>query len=1057
MTAVTATIVGGLTVDAEFTNGNIEVAVEVASPLSVTVEIGGGGISSILKDRTITGNGITTPLSIQPQIDILIGYIQQLAPALEIDSITVTWDETTIAVTVVSSGGLTPKTTVWELEGTTLTVTVTDAIGTETSEIVELSETNAITINSLGVTWDNGFVFDLDATGGFGDYIITYVQTDNLLDVTVTDQIGITATTQLDLDNISPIVIASINFEVEGEVAEITCVASGGFGDLLYSLYFGDEFVESNSTGIFEVETEGSYYVVVPDEGGATQGVSDVIQVVFTVDIPLGLTLTALSQTSIKIDWICPEDVEIYASTDGTNFSLVDTVLKEVETYTHTPLTIGAIYYYKIRAKVGTRFSDYTAVKDEITHTPEYTTYVNGLAVALSVSQATKINKTVRLIKVGLVINNLSDAFDNLYLWRNTQEEAALRNLVKNAHYATNVNSVFTINEGFRGNGVNQLINLNYNPNTQGVKYTRYSCSLGVYINDNLTASTYHDTGNDTGGTNRNYINTRNAGNLLEGSANADFLTADITGGTSVGLSMISRISQTEVIMYKNGANVTKTITAATAVSSAAAAALAATNYSPRSQGACFWGRGFSVAELDVIDAAFDFYFYDPINDEYFVDEGPDDYPILQSMIDNAAEESTVTFGTDISDLYRLSQPLVFKSNVNYVLKGILKVKKGRVVALTADCPIGQQYVEVESPEYFAIGQWITTIDDRMLDERELYFGWGGKIVDIVENKIYLENANPYVEILVSENARCGHSQGCVSMENLDNVSFTGTGIIDGNRFNQIAVLPYAGLDLHGHWEHQRCAMALVVWACHDTIVGDGLKVRNGLAHSISISGSLLPGGRINERLTVRNIEASGAHDKNILVRFIDDATFENIYTHHAGWEDGMIFYSHCRNYTVDGVLATHNPRYGFAVNGAAGNINANIQNITSEFNSGNSGILIAGRETTASHLIVKDRFTIGSNFESWDITIDDVQITSAAGIYTTIFSVGVSKRVAITGLVMTNSVSKTGSYAIGVSPDAEDCSITDGSISNHTGAIISQAQYDNCDDWTDFTGLVIS
>lgn len=49
----------------------------------------------------------------------------------------------------------------------------------------------------------------------------------------------------------------------------------------------------------------------------------------------------------------------------------------------------------------------------------------------------------------------------------------------------TNVNSTtFTAGIGFTGNASTMYINTNYNPSTQGVKYTLNNCSFGVYHNN---------------------------------------------------------------------------------------------------------------------------------------------------------------------------------------------------------------------------------------------------------------------------------------------------------------------------------------------------------------------------------------------------------------------------------------------------------------------------------------------------------------------------------------------------------------------------------------------
>ena len=46
----------------------------------------------------------------------------------------------------------------------------------------------------------------------------------------------------------------------------------------------------------------------------------------------------------------------------------------------------------------------------------------------------------------------------------------------------TAVNSpTFTANQGYNGNGTNSYLNTNYNPSTQGVKFTQNSASMGIY------------------------------------------------------------------------------------------------------------------------------------------------------------------------------------------------------------------------------------------------------------------------------------------------------------------------------------------------------------------------------------------------------------------------------------------------------------------------------------------------------------------------------------------------------------------------------------------------
>jgi len=78
-----------------------------------------------------------------------------------------------------------------------------------------------------------------------------------------------------------PITISSLTYELTGDdEATITCVASQGVGTLTYTLSKDGSDIESNETGIFVVEEEGTYTVTVSDEVGSTDA-SDDVEVVF--------------------------------------------------------------------------------------------------------------------------------------------------------------------------------------------------------------------------------------------------------------------------------------------------------------------------------------------------------------------------------------------------------------------------------------------------------------------------------------------------------------------------------------------------------------------------------------------------------------------------------------------------------------------------------------------------------------------------------------------------------------------------------------------------------
>lgn len=125
---------------------------------------------------------------------------------------------------------------------------------------------------------------------------------------------------------------------------------------------------------------------------------------------------------------------------------------------------------------------------------PEIKTYLTGLVTPLSNPQQIKLNRFVKTIKVGFGITSLANVFDILRMPVETAE-GRLRNLAKNAHHATAINSpVFTANKGFKGNGTTSYINENYNPFVDAVTYTVSNASIGLYSGtDNV--STVADSG----------------------------------------------------------------------------------------------------------------------------------------------------------------------------------------------------------------------------------------------------------------------------------------------------------------------------------------------------------------------------------------------------------------------------------------------------------------------------------------------------------------------------------------------------------------------------------
>lgn len=98
-------------------------------------------------------------------------------------------------------------------------------------------------------------------------------------------------------------------------------------------------------------------------------------------------------------------------------------------------------------------------------------------AGGLSSAQKKRIDTLIR----GLIADGDWPLFDNILLFANETQGAALIDLVS-LRAATAVNSpTFTSGQGFAGNGTTSYINTNWNPSTMGVAYALNSSHIAVY------------------------------------------------------------------------------------------------------------------------------------------------------------------------------------------------------------------------------------------------------------------------------------------------------------------------------------------------------------------------------------------------------------------------------------------------------------------------------------------------------------------------------------------------------------------------------------------------
>ena len=91
-------------------------------------------------------------------------------------------------------------------------------------------------------------------------------------------------------------------------------------------------------------------------------------------ETPTGVTATVISDTEIQLDWTAGSTNEdgfsIERSLDNITYAEIATTLKGVVHYHNTGLTVGTLYYYRVRAYKGALYSAYSNVVYDVTGTP---------------------------------------------------------------------------------------------------------------------------------------------------------------------------------------------------------------------------------------------------------------------------------------------------------------------------------------------------------------------------------------------------------------------------------------------------------------------------------------------------------------------------------------------------------------------------------------------------------------------------------------------------------------------------------------------------------------
>lgn len=189
---------------------------------------------------------------------------------------------------------------------------------------------------------------------------------------------------------------------------------------------------------------------------------------------PTNLTVTTVSDTTLYLTWTDNSTNEdgfsIERSTDGITFAEIDTVPANSVVYFDTTCVEDTQYWYRIRAYVGTCYSDYTNTDDQWTYTVEAQDWWDAMTTAPSVADKVIWNTMIKNLITSGVWAKL-DQFVIHAIHTNAGGEALINVVNPGVNDAAEVNApAWTQYQGFTGANL-KYIETNFQPDIDGVNY----------------------------------------------------------------------------------------------------------------------------------------------------------------------------------------------------------------------------------------------------------------------------------------------------------------------------------------------------------------------------------------------------------------------------------------------------------------------------------------------------------------------------------------------------------------------------------------------------------
>lgn len=320
-----------------------------------------------------------------------------------------------------------------------------------------------------------------------------------------------------------------------------------------------------------------------------------------------------------------------------------------------------------------------------------------------------------------------------------------------------------------------------------------------------------------------------------------------------------------------------------------------------------------------------------------------DDAHAIQQALSSGARHVIVPPGT-----YSICRPIRPLPNQCLEINGTIRISDSVIQNLMRDVQPGDTEVVVTDGSAYAVGQEVTLYDEQLpihlIDWVEhpkgvkLRYGatyqtrrvnaGHASIMAICDNTLHLDAAS--CRSYRREYKACLGTQHSAVLIECDHIRICGTGIIDGNKQNQLDAQPC--LLEKGNQEENAagCCIKVVSERPLTGIIIEDITLQNAILHNLSLgvhNSAHFPDCVVRNSL-IRRVRSLYAHDKNIVIGRCHNCCIENNVASFSEFEDGIVLHQvaddhiqAARDIQIRGNSCIGNARSGL-------HVGANMQNI---------------------------------------------------------------------------------------------------------------------------------